>query len=290
MTGWYGLALCVDETLAAYTALLVFTRATQSIRLTMMQDLENLIQHAIEQSFVPCLVIRMSARTEMYHLRRLEKESQITTKEQLKGYGSTRDQYGESYAQAQGIARIMTDALNVRKLAQDWSRRRRLQATRPLTKGQFHQLYIRDSIEICTGLLSSVMDGSNKEQERCTRQLNTALAILAYQQQLISRKDQQTSIQIARASESIAAETRADGAAMKTLAVVTVCFLHATSVSSVFSMSFFDWQPRDGSFVGSRFWIYCIVAIVLTLLTVKIWYWWQRSKGQRRIAEGSEKV
>jgi hypothetical protein len=40
-------------------------------------------------------------------------------------------------------------------------------------------------------------------------------------------------------------------------------------------MSMFDWQAKDGDAVVSRkFWIYVVVAVVLTCLVLTIWILW----------------
>ena len=60
---------------------------------------------------------------------------------------------------------------------------------------------------------------------------------------------------------------------MKTLAAVTVTFLPGTFVSSLFSMSMFDWQA-GGRVVITKFWIYWAITIPLTLVTMALWYAW----------------
>jgi glutamate-1-semialdehyde 2,1-aminomutase len=83
----------------------------------------------------------------------------------------------------------------------------------------------------------------------------------------------------------IAATTSLDSAAMKTLAFVTTIFLPLSFVSSLFSISMFNWQasPEDGSsdhgVVSSRFWVYWVVSVPLTATTLVGWrLWWKRQK------------
>ena len=98
---------------------------------------------------------------------------------------------------------------------------------------------------------------------------------------------------------SISRATQSDSAAMKTVAVVTLTFLPATFVSvgpeyyvpsvchslieqqALFSMSFFNFSPGatdagDGIWtVSDKIWLYWLVAIPLTAVTMGIWFFWQ---------------
>jgi len=73
----------------------------------------------------------------------------------------------------------------------------------------------------------------------------------------------------------IAEDTRRDSSSMKTIAVLTLFFLPATAMASIFGMSMFDWKAKDGDTVVSRnIWIYIVVAVVLTCLVLIIWILW----------------
>lgn len=113
-----------------------------------------------------------------------------------------------------------------------------------------------------------------------------------------------------RATVIISEATQRDSAVMRTVAIVTMTFLPATFVTvctsnaifhlgdfrayskqTLFSMSFFDYSPgnNNGSeawFVSRKIWIYFLVAVPLTILTVAAWFLWQRWKDGRR--EGME--
>jgi hypothetical protein len=83
-----------------------------------------------------------------------------------------------------------------------------------------------------------------------------------------------------------------DSSAMKALAVITALFLPGTYIASLFSMSMFNWQGGDASsstsssngtssntskseIVMPYLWIYWLVSVVLTLVTVVGWrLWW----------------
>ncbi|PMD27018.1 hypothetical protein NA56DRAFT_562050, partial [Hyaloscypha hepaticicola] len=73
----------------------------------------------------------------------------------------------------------------------------------------------------------------------------------------------------------IAEDTRRDSSSMKTIAVLTLVFLPATAMASIFSMSMFNWQAQDGgTVVSSKIWIYVVVAVVLTCVVLIIWILW----------------
>ncbi|KAH7401712.1 hypothetical protein DE146DRAFT_440031 [Phaeosphaeria sp. MPI-PUGE-AT-0046c] len=74
---------------------------------------------------------------------------------------------------------------------------------------------------------------------------------------------------------------RLDGRALKTIAVVTMAFLPPTFLSAIFSMSFFNYTPAQGSTksewsVSPKFWVYWVFAVPLTCLTMGTWFWRQR--------------
>jgi hypothetical protein len=88
---------------------------------------------------------------------------------------------------------------------------------------------------------------------------------------------------------------RLDSGAMKTIAVVTMAFLPPTFLSAciplivirhladnkqaIFSMSFFNYTPDQGSTgwsMSTEFWVYWVCAVPLTCLTLAVWHWRQR--------------
>ncbi len=101
---------------------------------------------------------------------------------------------------------------------------------------------------------------------------------------------------IARESAKVTHETRRDSAAMKTIATLTMLYLPATFVCSLFGTNFFA-PSTDGpgdpvSVVSDLWWIYLISAIPLTLLTVFVWLarlrW--RTRRARRYRRVDEKI
>ncbi|KAF6801020.1 protein kinase [Colletotrichum sojae] len=77
----------------------------------------------------------------------------------------------------------------------------------------------------------------------------------------------------------IALSTKRDGSQMKSIALLTMVFLPATFVTSMFSMTFFQWIPEDSSQTVSPYiWIYFVVTLGLTFMTVGLWYLFANTK------------
>ena len=69
---------------------------------------------------------------------------------------------------------------------------------------------------------------------------------------------------------------QSDGAAMKAVAVTTLVFLPSTFISTIFSMSFFDFEPsRDEASeswnVSERIWLYWLLVVPLTAAAMGSW-------------------
>ncbi|KAK7908797.1 hypothetical protein PG985_016100 [Apiospora marii] len=72
---------------------------------------------------------------------------------------------------------------------------------------------------------------------------------------------------------TIAMATSRDSQHMRAIAVITIVFLPGTFLAGVFSMSFFNWKTSDDSLVSHYFYIYIVGAVILTLATVGLlWY------------------
>jgi hypothetical protein len=64
---------------------------------------------------------------------------------------------------------------------------------------------------------------------------------------------------------------------MKTLALVTMIFLPPTAVATIFQMPFFNWNGEGSApIVNSRFWIYCVISLFLTIAILAVWWIWSR--------------
>ncbi|ERF72516.1 hypothetical protein EPUS_09294 [Endocarpon pusillum Z07020] len=84
----------------------------------------------------------------------------------------------------------------------------------------------------------------------------------------------------------IGEEAKKETTAMKAIAVVTMTFLPATFVSSIFSMSFFHFEPsqrgeRDIFIVSDKFWMYWVLAGPLSITVLSLWIFWERMLGKK---------
>ncbi|KAH7163590.1 hypothetical protein B0J13DRAFT_538875 [Dactylonectria estremocensis] len=81
----------------------------------------------------------------------------------------------------------------------------------------------------------------------------------------------------------IALATKRDSRYMRSIAVLTMVFLPGTFLAGVFSMTFFDWNSEGGGVVVSGYvWVYALVAVILTLLTMGAWYYFAIFRPRRR--------
>ena len=83
-------------------------------------------------------------------------------------------------------------------------------------------------------------------------------------------------------SQKIATETRNDSAAMKTTAALTMLFLPATFLATVFGMTFFEFST-DGLSVSRQWWVYVVVAVLITLILFVLWWAWIPGSGYFRV-------
>ena len=93
-------------------------------------------------------------------------------------------------------------------------------------------------------------------------------------------------------SAIIAFEARQDGAAMMTIAVLTMVFLPATFVSSILGSNLFalvdNGAGKHTFVVSGLWWIYIVIAVPLTLITLGIWGICLRRR-TKRLKEGRMK-
>ena len=100
--------------------------------------------------------------------------------------------------------------------------------------------------------------------------------MISQQDSLINRRD-------SKLNTSIAASSKKDSIAMMTFTFITALFLPGTYISSLFSMSMFNWQTSasgSGNHLSGYFWVYWAVTIPLTLVTLGGWYVWYRYADQ----------
>ncbi|EYE98223.1 uncharacterized protein EURHEDRAFT_428938, partial [Aspergillus ruber CBS 135680] len=75
-------------------------------------------------------------------------------------------------------------------------------------------------------------------------------------------------------SQNLGQNAQGDNAMMKTIAIVSLVYVPGSYVSSLFGMNFFDMGSEEEFTVSNHFWIYWIITIPLTAVTVSIWAIW----------------
>jgi Mg2+ and Co2+ transporter CorA len=89
----------------------------------------------------------------------------------------------------------------------------------------------------------------------------------------------------------IALATNQDSKVMRSIALVTMVFLPGTFFGTVFSMSFFDWSSGDGKArISNYLWIYVVITVVCTMITVGLWYFLVVYRKKRGNVESGDSV
>lgn len=130
--------------------------------------------------------------------------------------------------------------------------------------------------QVLTSSLDQLLSNLQAERESllleitCNQKIADGQLQIVYS--LIAQHDNKENLRMATLSTQIAAITKEDSFAMRTIAVMTITFLPATALSSLFSMGMFDWRAHGGdTVVSSRFWIYWAIAVPLTLSVLGLW-------------------
>lgn len=90
----------------------------------------------------------------------------------------------------------------------------------------------------------------------------------------------------------LAHKAKRDSAAMKTISLLGAIFFPGAFLASVFSTSFFDFSPASQdaagasadsamAMVSSKFWIYWVITIPVTMAIVGVWWIWERKRDER---------
>ncbi|KAK0643152.1 hypothetical protein B0T16DRAFT_415420 [Cercophora newfieldiana] len=84
----------------------------------------------------------------------------------------------------------------------------------------------------------------------------------------------------------IATASGEDSSQMRSIALVTMVFLPGTFFASMFSMTFFNWNAGSGDdgqpVVASSIWIYVLVTVVFTLVTLLLFWYFILSRQRNR--------
>ncbi|KAI3528435.1 hypothetical protein CSPX01_16231 [Colletotrichum filicis] len=101
---------------------------------------------------------------------------------------------------------------------------------------------------------------------------NTSLAMQTVWNH-IARQDSKTNTKMSKANAAIAVQTKVESAQMRTIALLTMIYLPLSSVAAIFSMDMFNWEAVEGqSMVSKHIWLFAVLAVGLTLLTLAAWF------------------
>ncbi|RYC63258.1 hypothetical protein CHU98_g2944 [Xylaria longipes] len=115
--------------------------------------------------------------------------------------------------------------------------------------------------------------------------IHTTLERLHIQRQA---KESKLNLEMAAQQRRLAHASKRDSTAMKTLSLLGAIFLPGTFLSSVFSMTFFDFKVAGNSEVSQELWIYFVITIPLTLAIVGTWWALDRRREKRYAVEDED--
>ena len=124
---------------------------------------------------------------------------------------------------------------------------------------------------------------------RVQAQQSTIFSLIAQRDNRINQTTADQSIKIARLSaqdgqimKQLAHAATQDSSAMRSISIVTIWFLPATFVATLFSTSFFDFnEPGRPPRVSSWIWIYFVLSFALTGLVHLVWILGSRTNSKR---------
>ncbi|KAI8626862.1 hypothetical protein F5Y19DRAFT_466149 [Xylariaceae sp. FL1651] len=119
--------------------------------------------------------------------------------------------------------------------------------------------------------------------------IHTTLERLHIQRQalynIMTQKESKLNLEMAAQQRRLAHASKRDSTAMKTLSLLGAIFLPGTFLSSVFSMTFFNFKVANNSEVSQELWIYFAFTVPLTLFIVGAWWALDRRREKRYVAE-----
>ena len=77
---------------------------------------------------------------------------------------------------------------------------------------------------------------------------------------------------IAEDSKIVAIESLRKNNTMHSISVVTMLFLPATFIATLFSTTFFNFQAKDGPVVSHWIWLYVFVTAIVTMVVQVMWF------------------
>jgi uncharacterized membrane protein len=96
---------------------------------------------------------------------------------------------------------------------------------------------------------------------------------------LIAKEDSISAFELAADSKAIAVATANDGFSMKAIAMMTMAFLPATFLVTVFAMPILHWDESD--VMGPGMWIYVAISLSVTAVIFIVWLYMTRRQTQK---------
>ncbi|KAI1156598.1 hypothetical protein F4825DRAFT_403341 [Nemania diffusa] len=121
-------------------------------------------------------------------------------------------------------------------------------------------------LDFLAGRLESLDIYANVSLERLKGQREVMLSIL-------DQRESRLSLRIAAQQHRLADASKRDSTSMKTLTFFGSLFLPGTFISSLFSMSFFDFRQDLKNSTSRNLWLYFVLMVPLTIFFVSIWWW-----------------
>ncbi|ROT38544.1 hypothetical protein SODALDRAFT_333143 [Sodiomyces alkalinus F11] len=98
---------------------------------------------------------------------------------------------------------------------------------------------------------------------------------------LLSQRESKIQFQMAGEQRRLAHASKRDSTAMKMISLLGVLFLPGTFLSSVFSMTFFDFEPGAEPMVSTQLWVYFAITVPLTVIILFGWLQFDRKKEEK---------
>ncbi|KAI5925134.1 hypothetical protein F4810DRAFT_89997 [Camillea tinctor] len=98
---------------------------------------------------------------------------------------------------------------------------------------------------------------------------------------IINQRESRLSLRIAAEQHRLSDASKRDSSSMKTLTFLGSIFLPGTFVSSLFSMTFFDFSSDREGQVSKSLWLYFVITVPLTIFIVGGWWQLDRLLGRK---------
>ncbi|KAH7127924.1 hypothetical protein B0J13DRAFT_564738 [Dactylonectria estremocensis] len=107
---------------------------------------------------------------------------------------------------------------------------------------------------------------------------------------IIAQRESRLSLHMAGEQSKLTHISKRESEAMKGIALLGTIFLPGTFLASIFSTTFFNFNdaPDMASVVSPRFWLYWVVGVPFTVLTVALYFAWERRRTKAYAKEDME--